>query len=775
MATGIRAAKAFIIIEALDKTNAVFRSVSARFNRLGSSLISAGKKLAFGLTAAMTPVSLSTKRFADFDDALRRVEGRSKGTATEMEEIRKQAKELGRTTSFTASQVGELQEQLARKGFSRGQILEATQSILNLARAGGTGDPSDTVTAADLVSGAIRSFGLEAKDAGSLADLFTFAANNSALSLEDIRESLSKVGPLAKQFGSSVEDITILSAILANVNIQAAESGTSIRNMFLELSTGKLEEFRDVFRTTFGKDIDINITPLRGLSAIMGDIFQELNKISAKDATEMLSIIFGKRVIVKAGAIGQARDEFIRLSEEVKNIGGLAQTTADKFDSGLGGAFRKTLSAIEGVAIALGGSLAPALTDVSTGLIPLLNDMAQWIELNNDSVIAMVKMGVEIGKIAIALITLGTALKTLALLVNPVGAALVVLEVASRAFGGSFFGRITKEFDLVIDILFELEKQSLHTSKALKDMANAAKIGVELSRQNIGEDLTKRAEAADAAAALVSKISMLEDMLNRENLTGTPIMPGMTLSDRISRRHGGVTKIDIGGETREADYFSDKEIIRKELVESKRALNFIRVNMSVTREQAEKTRKEMEGIMENTEDVSGQLDQQVKDYYQYQSLAEEKAKTEEEIAKTLKEQRDEYLETRKVMMDLAEQAKRDRAIDAFGAKQDEFGAIDASGMTDEQLRAAAFGFDENLRRAAAAEFATRQENKGNDINNMKNQPLEVSQALQRGTVEATQQFLESRRGDEKQLQVLQDIRDNTDPFNIETIRVGDSL
>ena len=48
------------------------------------------------------------------------------------------AKQLGRTTFFTASQVGELQMNYAKLGFTTSEILDAQEATLRLATATGS-------------------------------------------------------------------------------------------------------------------------------------------------------------------------------------------------------------------------------------------------------------------------------------------------------------------------------------------------------------------------------------------------------------------------------------------------------------------------------------------------------------------------------------------------------------------------------------------------------------------------------------------------------------
>ena len=114
--SGIKAGKAFVVLEVYDKTAFVLRRAARRIQGFANDIQAMGQKMLTRGLLAMTPAALSLSVFTKFDDAMKKVEARSAGTATEMSNLREQAKELGRTTSFTASQVGELQAKLAQKG-----------------------------------------------------------------------------------------------------------------------------------------------------------------------------------------------------------------------------------------------------------------------------------------------------------------------------------------------------------------------------------------------------------------------------------------------------------------------------------------------------------------------------------------------------------------------------------------------------------------------------------------------------------------------------------
>ncbi len=74
----------------------------------------------------------------------------------------------------------------------------------------------------------LRQFGLGAGDATRVADAFTQAANGAFVSVEQLGESLSYAGPIANDFGISIEDAW-LSSRPWQCRIQASMAGTALR------------------------------------------------------------------------------------------------------------------------------------------------------------------------------------------------------------------------------------------------------------------------------------------------------------------------------------------------------------------------------------------------------------------------------------------------------------------------------------------------------------------------------------------------------------------
>ena len=89
----------------------------------------------------------------------------------EFDKLTEKAKYLGRTTSFTASQIAGAMLELGRAGFAPQEIDDSIASILNLARATKT----DLSEATRIASSSLRAFNLPAEETGRVCDVMVAA------------------------------------------------------------------------------------------------------------------------------------------------------------------------------------------------------------------------------------------------------------------------------------------------------------------------------------------------------------------------------------------------------------------------------------------------------------------------------------------------------------------------------------------------------------------------------------------------------------------------
>jgi len=459
---GIKAGKAFILIEAVDKTAFVLRRIGSRMTAFGDKMMAMGRTMMTQGLLALTPQAASIKVFANFDQSMKILQARSRGTTEELAALERQAKQLGRTTVFTAAEVGDLMVILGRRGFQRSEILDMTPEILSLARAAGEGKnkAEDMQYAANLTAGAIRVWGHEAAQSGQIADVFTTAVNNSALTMATLQESMSFVAPIAKNADMSLRETVTTLGELSNMWIEASRGGTAMRRMIIEL-------VKNVDDLTGKK---INIMDAQGGLLSLPEVMKQINKATEGMGTvERLKVfeeIFGARAIAAGAGLADMAEQSNVLRQAMKNTDGATKKTASLMDTALMASLWRLLSAIQGIAIEIGEALAPALKEFEKRFMVIADGVSEWVKQNQHLI-------VQVTAITMGVIAAGAALMVLGLIVKTVGIAFMLAGLAVKIFAG-IIALLTSPLGLVLAAVSAIAFAAYHMSDTFRNNVNGA-------------------------------------------------------------------------------------------------------------------------------------------------------------------------------------------------------------------------------------------------------------------------------------------------------------
>lgn len=360
----------------------------------GAKMTSMGKNMSLKVTAPIAAIgAASIYTAAQFDDSMRKVQSKVGATGEEFDALRKQARQLGADTAFSASQAADGMEYLAAAGFSASEVMDAMPGMLALA----SSDAIDLGVAANIASNILNGFGLEAEEAGRVADILAKAAAATNAGVTDMGEAMSYVAPVAKSTGLSLEEVSAAIGILSNAGIQGSMAGTTLRSAISSLltPTGEAKEALDrlgiVTMDSSGKMLPLN--------DIIGQF--ETSGLSAADAMT----IFGDRAGPGMLAlVQQGKGGLVDLTTELENSGGSAMEMAEIMESGPGGAFRTLEGSMEDLAITLGDTLIPAIMP----FVDLLKDLANWLSgLDKNTLTIIVTIAALAAAIGPLLIVLG--------------------------------------------------------------------------------------------------------------------------------------------------------------------------------------------------------------------------------------------------------------------------------------------------------------------------------------------------------------------------------
>ena len=406
----------------LGKANKSIAGFASNAARVGSTLT-------FGVTAPLVAMGKSAfDTFSQFENGMMKVNTVTGATADEFKMLTQEAKRLGATTQFTASQVAELQLILGRKGFDPEAIKGMQQSILDLALATG----EDLSLAAEVVSKSINAFGLETEQSARVANTLASAAANSSVELSTFATAFGHAGASAKAVGVDIEELSAMMGVLMDNGIKASKAGTGLRKAFMKLNEEGIP---------FGSTLEHLSNGTMSLSRA-----QELVGTTAANQLLILS---------------ENRDKLAELTDEYDNNTTRLNEMADAMSKTTVAKVKKMQSAIEGLNLELGALLADRIMPLIEFLTNLANRFSGLDDTTQNLIITIGAIAAAIGPLALIIGGLGGALVAgLVAMGNFLAAAAPVVLVV---------GAIVIIVDKLIQVLGILGQAVIDNGKALKE------------------------------------------------------------------------------------------------------------------------------------------------------------------------------------------------------------------------------------------------------------------------------------------------------------------
>ena len=305
----------------------------------------------------------SIKTFRDFEFQMSKVKAITGASTEDFLKLSKTAEDLGRTTFFTAQQVAELQTNFGKLGFTTQEILDAQKATLDLATATG----SDLARAATVAGASVRGFGLDASETQRVVDVMAVSFTSSAMDIEKFQTSMTKVAPIAKASGFSLEDTTAIMSKLTDAGIEASIAGTSLRNILLKMQDPNSDLVKSFGQTIHSYD----------------QLIPAMNKF-VEEGGSMASImeVVDLRQAAAFEQMISNTDSTLALRDAMVNSNGAAERMAAIVGDNLEGAFKRLNSAFEGLLINFTESvLGKSLQRAVDGFANLLNVVSDFVDI----------------------------------------------------------------------------------------------------------------------------------------------------------------------------------------------------------------------------------------------------------------------------------------------------------------------------------------------------------------------------------------------------------
>ncbi|MBQ1293720.1 MAG: phage tail tape measure protein, partial [Clostridiales bacterium] len=301
------------------------------------------------------------------------------GVSTEeMQQLSAAAKDMGATTSKTASQAADALGYLALNGYKTEEMLSSLKPIVKASEAGGM----DLAQVADLVANSLTSYGKSAEDAEEFLNVLTATQSNSSANLEQLLTTYRELSGTFNILNVDFNESATLLGGVANRGLKGAEAGTALNSVMLRLlGTNKKA---NTALTEFGISAWNEDGTFKGLTNTLNEVNAAMARMTDQEKVNFESQISGVlrfqdfQKLLAAAADTEEYNSLYSINQNA-SANNVLYSTAEIMMNNLRGKVTLLKSATE----ALGISIFETFSDRA---VDNVKRFTQWINILNEGV-----------------------------------------------------------------------------------------------------------------------------------------------------------------------------------------------------------------------------------------------------------------------------------------------------------------------------------------------------------------------------------------------------
>lgn len=336
----------------------------------GRKMDDTGKTLTRKVSLPLTLVGgAAIKTGMDFETGMSRVAAVSGASSEDMEKLEGKAREMGRTTVFSASEASDAFYYMSLAGWDAEQSMDGIAGVMDLAAASG----EDLATVSDIVTDGLTAFGMEAEESGRMADVLAAASSNANTDVRGMGDAFKYAAPVAGALGYDIEDVSVAIGLMSDAGIKGQKSGTALRSMMTRIAKPTAEAEEEM--TKYGVSLTDSEGNMKSFEDVMQDLRKGLGGLEEDQQAQAAATIFGQEAMSGALAVINASEEdYKKLTEAVNESEGAASEMADTMQDNFAGSLKELKSMLEDLFIEVYQNLKPGLEQT----VDVLKDATEW-------------------------------------------------------------------------------------------------------------------------------------------------------------------------------------------------------------------------------------------------------------------------------------------------------------------------------------------------------------------------------------------------------------
>ena len=402
-------------------------SAATRIGALQTKMLALGKKLTKGLTLPILAVGAgSVAAFSSFDDAMTSSLAIMGDVSDTMRnDMAQAAREVGKSTTFSATEAAKAYFYLASAGLDAAQSIGAMPLVAKFAQAGNF----DLALATDLLTDAQSALGLTVDDTAQnienmtrVSDVLVKANTLANASVEQFSESLTtRAGAALRLLNKDMEEGVAVLAVFADQGVKGAEAGTRLDIVLRDLQRASITNREEWDR------LGVSVYDATGTMLPLADIVQQMEGLLGNMSDEqkratLMQMGFTDRSVAATTALLGTSEQIRRYEAGLRSAGGLTEEVAQKQLKSFRSQMILAKDKLVDAGIAIGQVLAPKIQALVTWISKAASWFANLSPKIQNTVIAIAGIAAAIGPVLVIGSKLISTVRKISSAISVVGA-----------------------------------------------------------------------------------------------------------------------------------------------------------------------------------------------------------------------------------------------------------------------------------------------------------------------------------------------------------------
>ena len=301
--------------------------VGQKVEAAGQKVSAVGDKMTAAVSAPIAAAGVGAlKASIEYEDALAKLSTIADTSEVSMEDLSSQILQLSKDSGIAAETLANNVYDAISAGQATGDAVMFVANATQLARAGFT----STDAALDILTTSLNAYGLESQEVARVSDVLINTQNLGKTTVDQLAASMGKVIPTAKANGVEIEDLAGAYAVMTANGIATAETTTYFNSMLNELGkSGSTAADAFAKGTEHIKEGGLTMKEAMDMGWELTDVLSILDEQAAESGTT-ISNMFGSAEAGKAAAV--LWDNGAKLNDAVEAMGKSAGATESAYE-----------------------------------------------------------------------------------------------------------------------------------------------------------------------------------------------------------------------------------------------------------------------------------------------------------------------------------------------------------------------------------------------------------------------------------------------------------